>query len=127
MVLFHIPISKGGIMIVKVIIKREVKPGMESDFFNTLKTLRMNAVHQPGYISGETLLCAEDTGKVTVISKWASLEDWQQWKSAPVREEIDSRLSLLQARPASYEPYVFSKYKAAAEQGFPPPLQKLQP
>ncbi len=26
---------------------------------------------------------------------------------------------------AVYESYVFSKYRAAAEQGFPPPLQKM--
>ncbi|MCG8686770.1 MAG: antibiotic biosynthesis monooxygenase [Desulfobacterales bacterium] len=111
-------------MIVKVIIKREVKPGMDHDFFELLKSLRSHAVQQPGYISGETLLCAEDTNKVLIISKWESLADWKNWKANPHRREVDAKMADLQLQPTEYEPYVFSKYKAAAELEFPPPLQK---
>lgn len=111
-------------MIVKVAIRREVKKGFEADFFELLKRLRGNAVNQPGYISGETLLCAEDTNRVMVISKWESLRDWENWKADTERQKIDRSLSQLQVAPTVYEPYVFSKYKAAAEKGFPPPLQE---
>ncbi len=111
-------------MLVKVIIKREVRKGKEKRFFSLLGNLRMNALHQKGYISGETLICAENTNKVVVISKWESLEDWSIWKTDIKRAEIDARLSEIQDNPTIYEPYVFSKYKAAAEQGFPLPLQK---
>ena len=114
-------------MIVKVIIKREVTPGMEHDFFEHLKKLRSHALQQEGYISGETLLCAENTNRVLIISKWASLADWENWKEAGKRREIDNAMNRLQERPAVYEPYVFSKYKAAAELEFPPPLQKPNP
>ena len=111
-------------MLVKVIIKREVSKGKEKMFFRLLKNLRMNAMFQEGYISGETLICAENTNKVVVISKWESLEDWEKWKIDVKRVEIDARLSELQDNLTIYEPYVFSKYKAAAEQGFPASLQK---
>ncbi len=43
-------------MIVKVIIKRAVSEGKEKHFFWLLKNLRTNAMHQDGYISGETLV-----------------------------------------------------------------------
>lgn len=112
-------------MIVKVIIKREVTPGMEHDFFEHLKKLRSHAMQQEGYISGETLLCAEDTNKALIISKWASLTYWNNWKKAGIRRKIDKAMNGLQESPAVYEPYVFSKYKAAAELEFPLPLQKL--
>jgi len=112
-------------MIVKVIIKREVTPGMEHDFFEHLKKLRSHAMQQEGYISGETLLCVENTNKVLIISKWASLTYWNHWKQASKRQKIDNAMNRLQQSPAVYEPYVFSKYKAAAELEFPPPLQKL--
>jgi len=111
-------------MLVKVIIKRDVIKGKEKDFFSHLKNLRFNALGQKGYISGETLICAENTNKVMVISKWATLEDWNNWKTNEKRIEIDAKLNELQERPTVYEPYVFSKYRVAAEQGFPPPLQK---
>jgi heme-degrading monooxygenase HmoA len=81
---------------------------------------------QKGYISGETLLCAENTNKVLVISKWETLKDWNNWKSHEKRVELDAILHELQDNPTIYEPYVFKKYRVAAEQGFPPPLQKQQ-
>lgn len=113
-------------MLVKVIIKREVSEGKEKKFFSLLKNLRLNAMHQKGYVSGETLICAENTNKVVVISLWESLEDWKEWKTDVKRVEIDSRLNELQDNPTIYEPYVLGKYKAAAGQGFPLPLQKQQ-
>ncbi len=113
-------------MIVKVIIKRDVTEGKEKDFFLQLKNLRFNAMDQKGYISGETLICAEKTNKVMVISKWEKLEDWNNWRNSKKRMELDGRLSKLQDNPTIYEPYVFSKYRIAAEQGFPLPLQKQQ-
>ncbi len=113
-------------MVVKVIIRRDVSEGKEKNFFSLLKNLRLNAIHQDGYISGETLICAENTNRVLIISKWESLEAWNNWKTDIKRVELDARMSELQDNPTIYEPYVFSKYKAAAEQGFPPPLQKQE-
>jgi len=112
-------------MLVTVIIKREIADGKEKQFYHHLKWLRTNAMNQEGYISGETLICAENTSKVVVISKWQSLDNWKDWKNNGVRSEIDNSLNKCQINQTVYEPYVFSKYKAAAEQGFPPPLQKV--
>ena len=118
--------TTGGVtMLVTVIIKREVAEGREKEFFFHLKRLRMNAMNQEGYISGETLICAENTRKVAVLGKWESLDSWYDWKNSGVRAEIDNSLRKYQINDTLYEPYVFSKYKAAAEQGFPPPLQKI--
>ena len=111
-------------MFVKVIIKRDVTEGKEKDFFLHLKNLRFNAMDQKGYISGETLICAENTNKVMVISKWETLEDWNNWKTNEKRIKIDTVLNKFQENPTVYEPYVFSKYRVAAEQGFPSSLQK---
>lgn len=110
-------------MIVKVIIQRDVTKGLEKNFFSQLKELRFNAMNQNGYITGETLICAENTNKVVVISQWETLEDWNAWKHNEQRLEIDARLNEFQDNQTVYEPFVFSRYKAAAEQGFPPTLQ----
>lgn len=112
-------------MIVKVIIQRTIVEGKEKDFFKALKDLRVHAMHQEGYISGETLLSAEDTSRVMVISTWASLDDWNRWINSEARQEADQAISPYQANPAVYEPYIFRKYRAAASLGFPSPLQKM--
>lgn len=111
-------------MLVTVIIKRDIREGQEKEFFSHIKKLRIEAMNQKGYISGETMLCAENTNKVAVISRWQTLEDWNNWKTSAVRLEMDATLSKFQSNPTIYEPYVFSKYKAAAKQGFPAPLDE---
>lgn len=112
-------------MIIKVMIRREIKSNVSAEFFQKLKELRFHAMNQSGYISGETLVNAQDTNKILVISVWESLEDWEEWKSNVKRQEIEVTMMKYQESPPVYEPYVFSKYKAAAGSGFPPPLQHL--
>ena len=110
-------------MLTKILIKRKVSPGKEKDFYAKLKILRSNAMFQHGYISGETLICADDTNKVLVISKWETLEDWKHWFQSDTRKILDAEMSELQDNPTEYELYVLPKYRAAADHGFPQPLQ----
>jgi heme-degrading monooxygenase HmoA len=110
-------------MITKVIIKRKLIPGKEREFLSLLRQLRLTAMEQEGYISGETLICTEQTNKILVISKWASLDHWKTWKKHRKRKVIDDLLNELQEEPTIYEPYVFSKYRVGAELCFPLPLQ----
>ncbi|MCP3874550.1 MAG: antibiotic biosynthesis monooxygenase [Desulfobacteraceae bacterium] len=110
-------------MITKVIIKRQILEGSENDFFSILRNLRFSAMDQEGYISGETLICADQTNKVLIISKWESMEHWKAWEKSEARKKIDKMLSAVQEKSTEYEAYVFSKFRAAAVQGFPPPLQ----
>jgi heme-degrading monooxygenase HmoA len=117
--------ERRGAMIVKVIIKRTIVEGKENEFFKGLKKMRLQATRQEGYISGETLISAEDKNRVMVISTWETLEDWNNWINSEKRLEVDQDFSQYQANPAVYEPYVLSKYKAAVKLGFPKPLQKM--
>ncbi len=112
-------------MITKVIIKRIISKGKENEFFSLLRDLRFNAMGQEGYISGETLVCADQTNKVMIISQWETMEEWKAWEDNEKRIEMDKSLRELQEKPTEYEAYVFNKYRTAAVQGFPPPLQKL--
>ncbi len=98
-------------MLTKVIIKRDISEGKEKHFFSLLKNLRSSAIHQDGYISGETLVCNEKQNRVLVISKWESMDTWNSWKTDVKRMEIDARLSELQENETSYESYGFSRYK----------------
>lgn len=113
-------------MIVKVIIKRDVIQDKQNEFFKQLKNLRVLALHQKGYITGETLINTQTPSKVLVISKWESLEDWEAWRNNPDRWEIENRLAALQYNETHYGSYVFKKWYAAADLGFPPPLQAIE-
>lgn len=112
-------------MITKVIMKRIITEGKESKFFSLLRDLRFKAMEQEGYISAETLVCADQTNKIMTISLWETMKDWKAWESNQKRIEMNKLLSALEEKPAECEIYVFSKYRTSARQGFPPPLQKL--
>ncbi len=92
-------------MIVKVVIKRDVKEGREKDFFSLLKSLRASAMLQEGYISGETLFSLECPEECLVISRWTTLEHWQQWNRTARRIEFDDGMAELLGTETEYRFY----------------------
>jgi heme-degrading monooxygenase HmoA len=82
-------------MAVKIITQRTVSPEKQSDLHLLLRQLRMQAINQPGYITGETLISVDNPNTYVVISTWESLEDWKTWESNLRRREIQSKIELL--------------------------------
>ena len=62
-------------------------------------------MYQPGYISGETLCDAEHPGECLVISKWETVEDWNNWVRNHERAVIDQKIETLTEEKASYHIY----------------------
>ncbi|MFQ6122322.1 MAG: antibiotic biosynthesis monooxygenase family protein [Dehalococcoidales bacterium] len=71
---------------VRVIIERRVKKG--ENVWSLLRELRTAAVQQPGYITGETLVSAEDKSVIVVISTWRNFEDWKAWETSEARTRL---------------------------------------
>lgn len=81
---------------VKVLAERAIKGRNVGEIVRLLRQLRVKAMQQPGYISGETLHAVDDPNYYLVISTWDSLEDWRKWEKSPERQtavlEIDALL-----------------------------------
>jgi heme-degrading monooxygenase HmoA len=81
---------------VKVLLERTIKGKHVGEIVRLLRQMRVLAMQQPGYISGETLHDLDDPNHYLVISTWESLGHWQAWLANPKRlvmqEEIDSYL-----------------------------------
>lgn len=81
---------------VKVLLERTIKGKNVGEIARLLRHMRVLAMQQPGYISGETLHAVDDPNHYLVISTWESLEHWQAWFNGPERKklqgEIDSYL-----------------------------------
>jgi heme-degrading monooxygenase HmoA len=93
-------------MLAKVLIKRQFKKGQITHILSLLHDLRIEAMKQPGYISGETLIHFANPRKMLVISTWLSVEHWLRWKENPVRRQFEEMLSEQQDGPAEYDEYV---------------------
>jgi heme-degrading monooxygenase HmoA len=81
---------------VKVVVERKIAGKNVREIVRLLRQLRVQAMQQPGYISGETLHSVDDPNLYLVISTWESLEQWQAWHHNPLRQklaaEIDAHL-----------------------------------
>ncbi|MBA7704755.1 hypothetical protein ES703_113573 [subsurface metagenome] len=58
------------------------------ELIRLLMQLRTAAIHQPGYITGETLVSTEDPSIITVLSTWRSLDDWKTWEKEEARVKM---------------------------------------
>ena len=80
---------------IKVLLKRRVKPEDYDKLIELLKDLRGVALHQPGYVTGETLVRGEDPVEVLAIGSWVSQEHWRAWSTSQQRIELEDMVTPL--------------------------------
>jgi len=85
---------------VRIVIERHLKEGKKGDLLPLLRELRAVAMHQSGYVTGETLSSAGDPSIISVLSTWRSLEDWKAWEKSEPRIKLYKKIeSLLVEKP----------------------------
>lgn len=92
-------------MTIKVIIVRKFPAELAEEATPYMRELRTRAMEQPGYISGETLINADDPEEYLVISTWRTLENWNHWLNDQRRQEVQSKLDELLGSKTLYQVY----------------------
>ncbi len=77
---------------VKVLLERKIKGEHVSEIIRLLRHLRVLAMQQVGYISGETLHDVDDPNYYLVISTWETLEHWRDWFNNPERKKLQEQI-----------------------------------
>jgi heme oxygenase (mycobilin-producing) len=77
---------------VKVVLERNIRGKNVGEIVRLLRQLRVKAMQQPGYISGETLHAVDDPNFYLVISTWESLEHWETWFKNPERQRLSAEI-----------------------------------
>ena len=80
---------------IKVLQERRVKKRNFAKLIANLNDLRSAALHQPGYVTGETLIKGKDPIDVLVISTWISEDHWKAWTTSEERIEINDMVNSL--------------------------------
>ena len=93
-------------MVVKVIIERRIQEGRSKEVYALLNKFRSDAMNQPGYISGETLMDYDDPHKILVIASWVSMENWLTWRENRERAANEQLLEKWLAEPTKIKTYV---------------------
>ena len=84
---------------IRVLIERFFAEGMDEELRNAEMDARQQAMHIPGYISGETLRNQDDPQHNVVISTWRSVEDWNAWHASDARNSVLQRLKPMLVQP----------------------------
>ena len=90
-------------MLIKVLINRCIQDNKTKEARALLNTLRIDAMNQPGYISGESLFNQNDPKCILVISIWQTADDWEKWKQSEERKAHEVQFEKLLQEPAEYE------------------------
>ena len=93
---------------IKVFIEREAKE--PERLLIPLRELRAAAMKQMGYISGETLVSAEDNSNLIIVSTWQSLKDWKNWEKAEERIRLEKKIKPFLAKPCTVKIYRYLSY-----------------
>jgi len=92
-------------MLTKVLIKRRFRKENEREILHLLNQLRAKAMGMAGYVSGITMISAEDPQTMLVIGTWEKLDHWLQWKDSAERKQFEAMLEVYQDQPAEYAVY----------------------
>jgi heme-degrading monooxygenase HmoA len=92
-------------MVIKVILLRRVPVDAASELKPLLMEMRALALAQPGYVSGETLMNADDPEEYLVISTWTSMDHWNTWLRNPERRMVQQQIDGLLGRETLYQVY----------------------
>ena len=89
----------------KILIKRKFKKCKEKEVLALLRELRSGALHQSGYISGETLTSTENPRTMMVIGTWHDMESWYNWKRNITRQTLEQMLETYQEGSTEYQEF----------------------
>jgi len=84
---------------IRVVIERRLKEGAEEKLQAYMRELRREAIHRPGYVSGETLRDVGDEKHFVILSTWRSEAEWRNWASSQQRRDIEETIGALLAEP----------------------------
>ena len=93
-------------MAVRVLITRQFKLGKIDQAYKLLMELRSKATLRKGYLSGETIISAQNPNKIVVISTWVSQNRWEDWYENTQRKEFLKRFEELLEAPEEMEVFL---------------------
>jgi len=85
---------------IKVLLERTIRGKHVKEAVSLMRQMRVLAMQQPGYISGETLHAVDNPNHYLVISVWESLEHWQEWFKNPERQKLQKEVDACLGTPA---------------------------
>ncbi|MBL4682405.1 MAG: antibiotic biosynthesis monooxygenase [Pseudomonadales bacterium] len=78
---------------IRVLIERHIAEGLAEYYDSTIKRTVSTVIKAPGCISGESLKDSKNPHKRIVMSKWISIEHWDNWFRSDERRKVISEVT----------------------------------
>lgn len=78
---------------IRVLIERKLAEGAEEKLQEAMRHIRREAIHYPGYVSGESLRDVHDPHHFVILSTWRSREEWEMWKASDLRRQMEEEIT----------------------------------
>jgi len=78
---------------IQVLIERNIAAGMETTYEREARKVIQQTYQARGFISGETFRDIKRPNRYFVMSKWRTLQDWQNWQQSEERRSIIDQLN----------------------------------
>lgn len=95
--------TRAETMATKVLVTRKFKEATIEEAYRLLMELRATSTLMPGFVTGQTLISAEDPYKLLVISTWTSKKKWEVWRATEKRKEIAKNIVEMLETPEHFE------------------------
>ncbi len=87
-------------MNVRIITQRKFREPLVQENLQAIEALKISAMQQKGYVSGETLVNFEDRREVLVLSTWSDNDDFNAWSNNEEKIKLENELIPLLEEPA---------------------------
>lgn len=84
---------------IRILIDRHLAEGSEERLREAMRDLRRQALHLPGYVSGETHRDLDDPNHFVVIATWRTREAWEAWSRSEARRASEDLIRPLLVEP----------------------------
>jgi heme-degrading monooxygenase HmoA len=99
------PNTGGGAMI-RLVLEYQAKDEKGAEqLIEVIREIRNEAMKQPGYITGETLVDIKDPSNVLVISTWHTAEQYEAWNKTEPRIKMGHKVDQFIAEPHTESVY----------------------
>jgi heme-degrading monooxygenase HmoA len=73
--------------------------GLEDIYEEAVRSTLQSAIQAPGFLAGEPMKDANNPLRRLTLSKWRSIQDWQNWSHSEARREIMYRIDPMLSEP----------------------------
>lgn len=77
---------------IRVLIERHIAESLENAYEERSRRVLRQAIDAPGFVSGETLVDANDPNHRLTLCNWRSIADWDRWYRSDARTELMTEL-----------------------------------